>query len=160
MKKFSIYLVCIAMVILTGCLSKVQDRSSQPVLQTSRSFNRNFDAIWKATVKACADLQLPITVIEKDSGFIGINSFSFSNPSIAYRDYTKGKIVTGFANTLAPMVAFTVTMNIYVSDSTVKINATFKSTRHDAEYGDTTQPAPTNGVLESKLLDRIQANLE
>jgi len=160
MKKFSICLLCLVTVILTGCLGKVQDRSSQPVLQTSRSFNASFDMVWKATVKACADLQLPITVIEKDSGFIGITSFSFSDPSIAYRDYTKGKIVTGFANTMIPMVAVTVTMNIYASDSTVKINATFKSIRHDPDLGNSTQTVPTNGVLESKLLDRIQVNLK
>lgn len=57
-------------VLLSGCLTTSNQllETREPIYPTNRDYSADFNTVWDATIKAVSDL--PITVIEKDSGII------------------------------------------------------------------------------------------
>ncbi len=163
--------LCVMLLVWIGCLKsggKMNDegRSLRGPVATTRTYNANFDVLWKAVVKACADLKFPISDIKKDSDIISIQDYHFTGSVKAYSEYTLGPIPKKKFGVIRSNVGLAVTemrvnMNVFVSASTVKINATFTVPYYDSDNNNArmTMIVPTNGVLESKLLDRIQTNI-
>lgn len=62
-------LLCLCL-FFAGCFSPIE----KPNITDARIFDAPFDDVWNATVKTFAERSLPVTSLEKDSGFITTSS--------------------------------------------------------------------------------------
>ena len=156
MKAGILILFLCSMVFLIGCGSPLV----KPKITDSRTFDAAYDDVWRAVVQAFAERSLPVSTLEKDSGFITTQSHII--------DYGLFSETTLEAIAVHPNIAFGVwenpklSVNGFVSTeggniTRVKINTHIEA--YEKNMFGKWYICYSKGIIEKDILNTIQSKL-
>jgi uncharacterized lipoprotein len=138
---------------LTGCASAPRQHDYDKMF----TYAEDYESIWKAVIATFAELNLPISNLEKDSGLVMTDWIDVGSTDFEGRACDCGK--AGLATTLATRMKF----NVFVRDDSgegisVTVNVTSQQLR---ELLDEQKwfPCTSLGSLESAINVKISSHL-
>ena len=146
-------------VALTGCATA----PAQYLFDNSRSFDAGMDEVWPEVINFFAENNLPISVIERDSGLVVSDDLRFSASEFAeYADCGEEALAVD----RNPSGSVNLFVRERSSDSaTVTVNTRFRvyrevGTRGSIFYGAADIECVSKGALENSIIERIRTGLD
>ena len=158
-----IRLVAASLMALTGCAVSMP-APEEYRFDNSRTFDVNMDDLWEEVVEFFAENNLPISIIERDSGLIVSNDLRFSNDAEFNQYADCGVRAEDLGNLRRD--SGTGDVNIFIRERStgnveVTVNSRFGLFREvqTTIYVSKSFDCVSKGVLESTILDRITTGI-
>lgn len=151
MRTLSVVTGLAGLLVLTSCATAPAPRS----IENSFEYSDTYDSVWSAIIETMAEMNLPISAMEKDSGLIATDWLNFMGTS--NNDYCDcGGL--GINTERAREGKFNVFVRRDDPKLVVRVNCTFRQT---IAYGNShsTRDCVSTGAIERQIDEKIRDNL-
>jgi hypothetical protein len=158
MKKILVLSVVIFSLLFLSCATV----GTRPVITDTFTINAPFDKVWGSLIKYVSVKNIPIKIVEKASGLLDTDLFTYAQGSGIYVAGELNKIAVMQSSFMQVYTSSRCKFNFYVASSDANTTQ-IKITTYIEAFDNTTQnwyECYSNGTLEANIFNGINQNIE